>query len=274
MYQVSSVKATKMPKLTILWGLPGSGKTSYAERRWPYGSYRYYVLDCDNYGRGMKLEDIVFNVSSNFSHRTAKDFILDGLFNTNEQVDKLLDAISRATKLPEIEIIYWAENREACLWNDRGRRKMNSEVTIKHAPFEEPSRELINKYKITLVRENVERKPIFKVWAGERNLGSGNKLKSDTWCLGGYSKNCWGDQHQVSAGTQPVSFVELDNFLAENYPNITFMQYKKIMNDCVTTETTGDSDYYGGYVEYGYFECNLRLLYQTLQDLDVVKEEE
>ena len=63
------------------------------------------------------------------------------------------------------QIICWRENREACLWNDRGRRKVNSKITIENAPFEIPSKEVLDKFKAKLIMENVEKKPGWQVWA-------------------------------------------------------------------------------------------------------------
>lgn len=49
------------------------------------------------------------------------------------------------------------------------------------------------------------------------------------------------------------------------------MQYKKLYNHCVTTETEGEGDYYGGHVEHAFFVCNLPKLHEMLVEMEIVK---
>ena len=41
-------------------------------------------------------------------------------------------------KFDVIEINYWNENKELCLWNDKYRRSLNSNQTIKNGKLELP----------------------------------------------------------------------------------------------------------------------------------------
>ena len=272
----TKTQATPIPTLIVLWGLPGSGKTTYAEEKYPNDRYfggvlPVHVLDCDNWGRGTKFDNIVENAVYNLRTRSV---LLDGLFTTNEVVERLLTAIMKEIKAFNIEIIFWEENREACLWNDRGRRKKNSKITIENLPFEVPSNQLLKSFNIKMTRMYVERKPYFKVWAAEKGLYSEkDKLCSSSWCLGGTSRNCYGEEHEVSGSAQDISFTELDTFLEEHYPNVTFMQYKKILRDCVESKETGNSDYYGGYVKYAHYECDLESLYKLLSEMGLERDE-
>jgi hypothetical protein len=166
------------------------------------------------------------------------------------------------------EIIWWGEDREACKWNDRGRRHVNSAITIDNAPFEQPSQELALAFGIPenrIVRKRVYRKPAWKVWAQENGLGNTDKLKSCSWSLGGTSGSCWDNElRHVSGEPQPASFSEFDSLLEQVCPNISFLAYKKLYNETVTTETSGEGDYYGGYVEHACYVCDIAKLYELL----------
>jgi hypothetical protein len=56
-------------------------------------------------------------------------------------------------------------------------------------------------------------------------------------------------------------------------PNMTFLQYKKVYNATVTTETKGEDDYYGGHVEYACYVCDIPKLYEMLKEMGVVAAE-
>jgi hypothetical protein len=99
-------------------------------------------------------------------------------------------------------------------------------------------------------------------------------MKSDTWCLGGTTGSCWGpEKHTVSASTPPTSFKEFDDVLERVCPNITFLQYKRIYNHSVLSDTEHHSDYYGGSVEYGFYVCDLPKLYEMLVEMKLIKKE-
>lgn len=169
------------------------------------------------------------------------------------------------------EIVWWKPDIESCLHNDRGRRKVDSKITIENIEFEEPSEELVNKYKIKVTKKEVVKKPNWKVWAQEKGFDD-DKLKSSSWCLGGTSGNCWGDEKSIiSSDPQPISFTEFDNLLEKICPAIGFLQYKKLYNETVTTEIKGDGDYYGGYVEYANYICNLSKLNEMLIEMGLIK---
>jgi hypothetical protein len=51
---------------------------------------------------------------------------------------------------------------------------------------------------------------------------------------------------------------------------ITFLQYKKIYNNCVTTDTSSESDYYGGSTSSAFYQYEVEKLYNELSDLNLV----
>jgi adenylate kinase family enzyme len=249
-----------MKSITILWGLPGSGKTTYAEEKRPkhwIDRGNITIINGDSLrNRSRSLIDLIVE-----EVECAKEsVIIDSLITTNDQADHLMTAL----KENKFHIIYWDENRPACLWNDRGRRSETSSISIKNMPFEKPSEELKKKFNATVERMDVIRKPSWMVWANENGMYE-QKLTSLRWSLGGTSGNCWNDQmYSISADPQPTNFSEFDSILEKVCPQIGFMVYKRIYSECVKIETTGESDYYGGNCSYAHFECDLELLYEKL----------
>ena len=79
--------------------------------------------------------------------------ILDGLFLTNSSrksvIQSLIDYVEhkKINKGYCYRIIYhfWNEDRDACLHNDKGRRSVDSSITIKNAPYEPVDMDYIEK---------------------------------------------------------------------------------------------------------------------------------
>ena len=122
-----------MNKVYILSGLPGSGKTYFAERM-----KEIYRENGDNLF-------VYHQDDKNFQwwlFQSFSDIIMDCLNLTNEEIIKCIKEVLKHIQLEqyhEFIIIRWKENREKCIKNDNGRREINSEKTIKHAIFEKPN---------------------------------------------------------------------------------------------------------------------------------------
>lgn len=252
-----------MSKLILMWGLPASGKTTKAlELAKNAGTY----IDVDNIVMFRKyspenctlLESVVREISGEPS-----PIIIDSLLTLNESCDRLLSEITKARHFDEIEIWVFDEDREVLLKRDRDRvesggRESTSENTIRNMPFEYPNSEIINKYKIKVVNmEKPTRDQILSIY--------GKKITSSSWCLGGTWGDCWGGKGTVSAEPPPASFAEFDDFLMEIFPEISFLQYKKIYNECVKITEEGYGDYYGGYKSYAHFQCDVERVCDILQ---------
>lgn len=202
---------------------------------------------------------------------------LDGLVTTNEVAEKIFNVIkfhpeSRNFEY-QFEIVWWSKSIEDCLHNDRGRRKLNSRTSIENIPFEEPSKELLEKFDISekqCIRKLVVRKPEHKAWAGENDLGDADRLYSDSWCLGGTWGNCWGNSGTVSPGTPLTSFKEFDDLMERICPTLNFLQYKKLYNNTVSVEDYSEGDYYGGSVSYAKFVCDLKKLHEMLREMQLI----
>jgi hypothetical protein len=279
-------------KITLLWGLPGSGKTTEA---WKIAgitgrnllqtiqrSKEGCIIDLDYIGRDHKgdafFKKVVQEVSDAFfSSMRMPHVVLDGLITTNEDADKLLSKIkedlTEAKTSPEIVIVWWKKDIEACLHNDKGRRKIASETTIKNIPFEEPSKELLEKFGAKAERRTVWMKPVFDVWMDENQFDKGTGyLKSSSWSLGGTSGSYTGRIYGVSAEPQPASFADFDDLLLKICPELSFLKYKKLYNETVTIETGGESDYYGGSTSHAWYQCDLKKLYDMLNEWGLIGE--
>jgi predicted kinase len=274
-------------KVMLLMGLPGSGKTtfanSYAKENW-----MAKVISLDDY-RNMStksLSDLLKHVFYKVPiyDRVEKTIIIDGLFLTNEDLVEALRVISdEYPKGVDVEIHYWKEDRETCLKNDGGRRELPSSQTIQKAKYEQPNLELLNSKKesfptitnISTKEHCVILKPNWNVYFNNyTKVKSNGILKSSEWCTGGMMGNCWDDTMVPYDPDEPNDFEELDSLLEQTCPQLTFLQYKKIWRECVTLEENRQSEYYGGYSTYMHYECKLEKLYNLLDEFGYVTNNE
>lgn len=278
----------------LMWGLPASGKTTFCET-----CNFDTVIDCDKIvlSRSKKdpLDRLVSKIEESMRDVKTNDIALDGLFTTNDQVDKLFGLIIKKFSGINVKfrIYFWEEDRDACLYNDLHRtgREKRSLVTIKNADFEKPSKELLKKYNMTgrnVFKKEVIRRGAFEIWIEklaekmEWDISSGTycdidktdwTLKSARWSLGGRSNDCWGGSYSIDPDTPPESFNLFDDLLTEICPNVSFLIYKKLYNNTVNVESYRDYDYYGGSESYNWYSCDLQELYRYMKDMDLIQEE-
>ena len=260
-----------MKKIIITVGLPGSGKTHFAEE-YQRENYDVNLISIDQiqeyrrlYYTRLTTEQIVENCFKWYSNVN----IIDGLFLNTEDVDKILNTLDKIICIQnfEIEIHYWIPDIEACLHNDNDRREKSSENTIRNRICEKPN---INRLSvpdgtnISLIEHEVIRKPDWKVAAAKVTKSTSNILKSNEWNMGGTWGNCWGDKGSVEAD-EPEDFYQLDNYLKELCPTINFLKYKEIIKKHVKLMTRNNRDYYGGCCIYGWYECNMEDIYEDLK---------
>lgn len=115
-------------KILITVGLPASGKTYFSKEYIANGEFAENIkhIEIDNYKKGLsRLETIILKEMNN--DKDIKEYILDGLFLSNESIINCLKLISENTMFDDIniEIHYWNKNIENCLWNDLNRREFN-----------------------------------------------------------------------------------------------------------------------------------------------------
>ena len=265
-----------MNNIVFLWGLPGSGKTSYADELENNKDVR--VIDLDRICRHYKEKDLILKGLADevicASSPLNRSIIIDGLVTTNNQLREIIDHITKWFKTWDyftyeysFSIVYWEEDRENCLLNDIGRREVPSAISIKHMKFEKPDLSILKEVNDVKVMEVYKQSPAEK-WVKSLKINydvpwSMMELRSDDWSLGGTWGNCWGDSGTKDAEL-PLEFIELDNLLLNVCPNISFFLVKKIKEECCNIETTNNHDYYGGYTQSAYHCCDLNKLYFIL----------
>ena len=264
-------------RFIILYGLPASGKTTYAKSI-ENNRNKIYRLDCDAIARNSTAKEHGFEkalkeqIICDCRYGRDKTYILDGLFTTNEDLSKIISIIKDVLKEDfEILVHYWDEDREACIWNDSGRRTLNSKVSIENLPYEKPNfSELEKKFGIKIKWEYdvTVKKPLYEKVANENgfSLEKGKYLYSDRWCIGGNVCDCWGGTFSV-CGDEPVYFEQLDDFLKKIKPDLNFLDYNKIKNKCVSVESEKEYDYYGGCLYYNRYICDVEQMLEMLEEL-------
>ena len=277
-------KKRAISKLIILVGLPGSGKTTWAKSK---SSYR--IIDFDEIAKrlrckraeGKNIFDMAMESGLGYMLFTTKPHskeivVLDGLFTRQSEYELAIEKYYEVFDFDKVEFHYWIPNVDACLWNDRGRRSQSSEATIKALKVERPDVKVLKEkfdMSVTIVEHSVQRKPAYAVIAEENGLRLyGDKyFRSCSWSNGGVAWNYDGEKYPIEAET-PLDFAELDDFLMEVSPELTFLQYKKIQRECVTLETENNCDYYSETTS-SFYVCDMETLFDLLQTWGYIPEQ-
>ena len=81
----------------------------------------------------------------------------------------------------------------------------------------------------------------------------GKKLLCRSWSTGGASGgNCWNDNPpQAYSSDEPIpEFEELDAYLTEHCPKITFLQFRRLEKELVKSMDYTEHEYYGNYTNH------------------------
>lgn len=248
------------------------------------------LIKFDDYIKDGKLSSYDEIWKDTFKYQTSfwpYFVILDGLFLTNSSrksvIQSLIDYVEQKNTQNGYcyRIIYnfWNEDRETCLHNDKGRRCVDSSITIKNAPYEPVDMDYIEKdIKDYIFDHQVKNHTVVRATVYDKffqSCGSTSEpdiMKSEEWTLGGTTSD-WNGHTVEFLKEQTPDFVEFDELIEQVCPNISFIQYKNVYRKCVTQKTRTEHDYYGGSEEKAWWECNLKDLYKILLEKGLITEE-
>lgn len=94
-----------------------------------------------------------------------------------------------------------------------------------------------------------------------------NKFEVE-WTMGGTYANYLGDISAASPEPEP-EFDSLETFLENNFPEMTFMQFRSVMRS-VEKGDTEHADYYGGSTSEGYKRISFDQLATSLETLGLL----
>lgn len=89
------------------------------------------------------------------------------------------------------------------------------------------------------------------------------------WRTGGVDGgNCWNDggHYALDADPTPTSWPEFDKIIMEYWPDITFMQYRAMIQPLIVYHERTEYEYYGNNTKYGHNVVNLKQLFTLLKE--------
>ncbi|MNJ90289.1 hypothetical protein D3C87_78840 [compost metagenome] len=263
-------------KIIVMCGLPASGKTELAKkiaREENKSSYRsnVHVFDLDV---NPDLDSQLLKSKNSYDV-----YIIDGLLLINNDYIKIRDIFCDYYfhKNLSFEFHYFIPNREACLNNDEGRRSKNSKITIMNAEIEEPNVKILSSYKdkkinVKVMNHETYIKDGFDKFKEQQSIS--DYLDSDTWSRGGNHCNCWGDDYEIRPDVPPDenidNFPELNEFIEKICPGLSYELKQEFFEKTVFIEDDSESDYYGGREYKSFFRCNIRRLYELMDERELI----
>ena len=288
----------KTANIIILMGLPGSGKTYWANHCSANNASvikgGVYVINMDlHIDQKTHQYDSVSKICNDYGldHyvRDGYTLVFDGLFTTNKCVSEFIEGLYNYMNnssilrhggvTMNIYIHYWNENREQCLKNDAWRgRDQSAKATIQNIPYEKLDmaylkNTLMDKkvYFMDPVIHDVIVLDTYDKYFDPLNNSVDGKHYSQTWDAGGHWGSCWGDEGEISPEPQP-EFEDFDILLEKVAPNITHLQYKRLYRECVTIEEGTEYGYYGSYTYYNRYVLDLKKCYEMLKEMGYIED--
>lgn len=261
--------------ITILWGLPGSGKTSYANQQ-----SASKVFDYDKafltYGTEKARVKCVNSIKTSGKYNQC---IIDCLITLNQEARNLIDYLTNnlSDKYDLVfKIVWFEEDRASSLINDKNRRPISSETAIKHMVFESPDPNLFPEIsQKRLIKMKTYQKTDLEIWVDGlsqdiRKSIANMELTSSYWSKGGSYGNCWNSEQTMINAEDSLEFDLFDDLLIQINPNISYLQYKKIFGASCSIQETFETDYYGGGTTRAHHKCDLYKLYNVLKELKLI----
>lgn len=253
-------------ELHITLGRPGSGKTTWADE-FVKAKFNAVVIHCDDitppWANALKC-----------INRNTEIVIVDGLFKNMDDIRFVYESVDGVAKVKKVIIHRWNDDIESCLWNDKGRREIDSELTIRKMKIAKikPSDFFDFPVHVQVENHTVVRKPEFLMSNAFANLEikDGRYMDSDHWTISKtyhhyWSSSCSHKEYDV----EPLDFVELEEYLMSLDLHFPYLLYKKIWRECVTKEEDYISDYYESSTVQ-FWRCDMEKLYQILKQYKYV----
>ena len=238
----------------ILSGLPASGKTSWAQNfRATYKNLCKEeqfcrIISIDNIKTDGNLQ---LGLPGNYYLYSDTYVILDGLFLTSDSIIDVLMKIPSSV-IKSVTIIHWAEDREACLFNDIARRGQSSKYSIKTMAIEKPDIEKIKEStgikEIKLKIKKVKKYPV--------------KLNNGCICSPIYETGINNDIPE-----EFFHMEELDILIRQEYPYLTYKDYIDYIRPLIKIRKKQSFDYYSGTTYQYYYSVNYNLLKNTIEQI-------
>ncbi len=101
----------------------------------------------------------------------------------------------------------------------------------------------------------------------DKNRPTSDDFLYAEWNIGGMGGgDCWGGvADRYTTNEVPGDLEDIDKVLEAVAPNISFIQYKRIIADVVKTGDYSRHEYYGNSSDYVYKTCRIRDLYDALK---------
>ena len=294
----------KPMEIHILVGLPGSGKTYWAEANSNgRGIKADFHMDIDNMVYDHSNQDAIETIISSFFSRDyirenirmksdepvasfkGYQLVFDNLTLTNEDVKKVIELFKKynivkacGEQVPMKFIIHqWNEDRKACLANDPLRldngelsRTEGAQNTIRYATYEmidiDALKEAYPEYQFEYVAHTVEVHSRKDILIEQTGT-----ITSERWCIGGDRCDCWGGHWVQDLEDDPEPFTEFDNLVKFYCPNISQQDYARLWDRCVDTDSDAEADYYGGCMHYRWYTCDLKCLFKVMEEMGVIE---
>jgi hypothetical protein len=220
----------------------------------------------------------------------TNNIYIDCLITTNKKLKEIIKEVynfyqKECNCRREWKVIWWEGNREACKKNaERRNDGRNVSVSIDRLPYEEVDEGGIRRFMSnldSLTKINFERRRVymdcnwdvyFQSLIDNCYESEGKYYFSDSWSRGGSWGDCCGNHGNIHPDEQPSSFEQFDKLLEDICPNITFIQYKRVFNECVTIDEYSENDYYGGTEYKARYKLDVRKLYDMLRERSLIEE--
>lgn len=273
--------------ITILYGLPGSGKTFYTKRL--NDPWYFTIVHMDDYIVDGKYKSIT-EVLSGLKGSIKKYLVIDSLITTQKKLEEIIKEThdffeNNGDSRHDLSIVYWNENRDACRENIKRRADgRNVSVTIDNIPFEEVNEDRIRKFVYDMDRNvqlSFKHRNVFtnRNWdlyfqpLIDNSWGKEDKYYySDSWSCGGSWCDCWGNHGTIHPDEQPTVFDKFDELMEQICPNITYIQYKNIFKECVEIDEYRENDYYGGTAYRARYKLDPKKCYDMLRERNLIEE--